>query len=251
MDLVISPGFFTGMSLTKAGLDLALHELIGRVSGLSPAQLWGRERGGPIRLSWTLNPRTLEELEGLIAEGHRRGYKTFNVKVAPDPKFDVEMCKLVKRPVREGFLWADANGGYDLATALAVAPKLADAGVAVLESPLRPNRTSGDRALKKQGALPILMDEGVVAPEVLIEFIQLDMMDGVAMKPARCGGLWPQRRQIEIIEDAGLIWLRSFQRSAVFANHRKTKTGALKRWRALASFSLEGSKSGRSDEQDD
>jgi len=161
------------------------------------------------------------------------------------------MCKLVKRPVREGFLWADANGGYDLATALAVAPKLADAGVAVLESPLRPNRTSGDRALKKQGALPILMDESVVAPEVLIEFIQLDMMDGVAMKPARCGGLWPQRRQIEIIEDAGLIWLRSFQRSAVFANHRKTKTGALKRWRALASFSLEGSKSGRSDEQDD
>jgi len=209
MDRVVTPGFSTGMPITKAGLDVALHDLVGKLTGLSLAQLWGRARGGPITLSWTLNPRTLGEVEALVEEGRRRGYRTFNVKVAPDPAFDVELCKIVKRLAPEGFLWADANGGYDLATALAVAPKLADAGVAVLESPLRPNRIAGYRALKKQGALPILMDEGVVSPQELIEFIRLDMMDGVAMKPARCGGLWPQRRQIEIIEDAGLMWLGS------------------------------------------
>jgi L-alanine-DL-glutamate epimerase-like enolase superfamily enzyme len=209
MDRAVTPGFSTGMPITKAGLDVALHDLVGKLTGLSLAQLWGRARGGPITLSWTLNPRTLGEVEALGEEGRRRGYRTFNVKVAPDPKFDVELCKIVKRLAPEGFLWADANGGYDLATALAVAPKLADAGVAVLESPLRPNRIAGYRALKKQGALPILMDEGVVSPHELVEFIRLDMMDGVAMKPARCGGLWPQRRQIEIIEDAGLMWLGS------------------------------------------
>ena len=209
MDRVIAPGFSTGMPITKAGIDIALHDLTGKLSGQSLAQMWGRERGGPITLSWTLNPRTLDEIGGLIEEGRRRGYRTFNVKVAPDPQFDVEMCRIVKRLAPDGFLWADANGGYDLETALAVAPRLVEAGVAVLESPLRPNHISGYRALKKQGALPILMDEGVVAPRELIEFIKLDMMDGVAMKPARCGGLWPQRRLIEIIEDAGLMWLGS------------------------------------------
>ena len=63
----------------------------------------------------------------------------------------------------EGFLWADANGGYDLATALEVAPKLAKAGVNVLEQPVAANRLTGFRELKKQGALPIILDEGVVS----------------------------------------------------------------------------------------
>jgi len=209
MDRAIAPGFSTGMPITKAGLDIALHDLAGKLARRPLAQLWGRSRGGPITLSWTLNPRRLDEIEGLMEQGRKRGYKTFNVKVAPDPKFDVEMCRIVKRLAPDCFLWADANGGYDLETALAVAPKLADAGVAVLESPLRPNRISGYQALKKQGALPIIMDEGVVSPRDLIEFIRLGMLDGVAMKPARCGGLLSQRRQIEIIEDAGLIWLGS------------------------------------------
>ena len=109
----------------------------------------------------------------------------------------------------EGFLWADANGGYDEATALAVAPKLADAGVLVLEQPLPANRLTGYRRLKQQGALPILMDEGVVSHVELEEFIRLELLDGVAMKPARCGGLTEARRQIETVQRAGLMWLGS------------------------------------------
>lgn len=84
-----------------------------------------------------------------------------------------------------------------LSTALMVAPKLADAGVDVLEAPLKPNRIRGFQALKRQAALPILMDEGVISPIELEEFIHLKMIDGVAMKPSRCGGLESARRQIE------------------------------------------------------
>ena len=209
MDSAIAGSFSTGMPIAKAGVDMALHDLAGNVVKQSLAQRWGRPRGGPITLSWTLNPRTLDEVEPLIEEGWKRGYLNFNVKVAPDPEFDVAMCKRVKQRVPGGFLWADANGGYDLATALEVAPKLANAGVAVLEQPLKPNRLAGCRELKKQGALPIILDEGVVSPQDLIEFIRLGLLDGVAMKPARCGGLLPARREIEILQDAGLMFLGS------------------------------------------
>jgi L-alanine-DL-glutamate epimerase-like enolase superfamily enzyme len=78
-----------------------------------------------------------------------------------------------------------------------------------LEQPLQANQISGYRALKKQGALPILMDEGIVSPSTLIELIKLNVLDGVAMKPARCGGLMSAKRQIEILYDAGLIFLGS------------------------------------------
>jgi L-alanine-DL-glutamate epimerase-like enolase superfamily enzyme len=145
----------------------------------------------------------------LIEAGWQRGYRNFNIKVAPDPKVDVELARLVRRRVPDGFLWADANGGYDPETALQAAPKLADVGVDVLEAPLKPNRISGYQALKRQGALPILMDEGVVSPVELEEFIRLKMIDGMAMKPSRCGGLVSAKRQIELIEEAGLMWLGS------------------------------------------
>ena len=209
MDRALAPGFSTAMPIARSGLDMALHDLAGKLKGQSLSQMWQRPRGGPLRLSWTVNARTLDEAETMIDAGYEHGYSNFNIKVAPDPQFDVALARLVRQRAPEGFLWADANGGYDQAAALAVTPKLADAGVDVLASPLRPNHISGYQALKKQGALPILMDEGVVSPVELSEFIRLKMLDGVAMKPSRCGGLAPAKRQIEILVDAGLMWLGS------------------------------------------
>jgi L-alanine-DL-glutamate epimerase-like enolase superfamily enzyme len=209
MDRAIAPAFSTGQPIAKAGIDLALHDLTARRAGLPVTSLWGRKPGPPLTLSWTVNPRSIDEVDGLVEAGRALGYRHFNVKVAPDPAFDLALCRRVRALAPEGFLWADANCGYDLETALSVAPKLADLGVAVLEAPLRPNRLSGYQALARQRALPILMDEGLVAPDELVEFIRLGMLDGVAMKPARCGGLLAARRQIEIVLDAGLMWLAS------------------------------------------
>jgi L-alanine-DL-glutamate epimerase-like enolase superfamily enzyme len=209
MDRAPAPGFSTAMPIARSGLDMALHDLAGKLRGQSLSQMWNRPTGGSLKLSWTVNARTPKEADEVINNGYERGYSNFNIKVAPDPKFDIALAKLVRQRAPEGFLWADANGGYDPATALKVAPKLAEAGVDVLEAPLRPNLISGYRALKKQGALPILMDEGVVSPVELTEFIRLEMLDGLAMKPCRCGGLAPAKRQIEIILDAGLVWLGS------------------------------------------
>ena len=209
MDRSIAPAFSTGQPIAKAGVDIALHDLVSRRMGQPITALWGRSPGKPLTLSWTVNPRTLDEVDGLVAAGRARGYEHFNVKVAPDPAFDVELCRRVRELAPQGFLWADANCGYDVDAALRAAPLLADAGVDVLEAPIRPNRIAGYQRLARQAALPILMDEGIVSPVELVEFIRLGMLDGVAMKPARCGGLLSARRQIEVLQDAGLMWLAS------------------------------------------
>lgn len=209
LDGALGRGFSTAMPLARSGLDIALHDLQGKLSGKSLAALWGRPSGGAVTLSWTINPQQLTDAEALIEEGWQRGYRNFNIKVAPDPEIDVELARIVRARVPDGFLWADANCGYDLTTALKAAPRLAEVGVEVLESPLRPNCLSGYQALKKQGALPILMDEGIISPVELEEFIRLRMLDGIAVKPARCGGLTGARQQMEVIEKHGLMWLGS------------------------------------------
>jgi L-alanine-DL-glutamate epimerase-like enolase superfamily enzyme len=53
------------------------------------------------------------------------------------------------------------------------------------------------------------MDEGVVSSAELMEFIKLGLLDGVAMKPARTAGLWDARKQVEILENAGMLFLGS------------------------------------------
>lgn len=209
MNRLIAPSFSTGAPIAKAGVDLALHDLAGKIAGKSVPALWKKKPLEAITISYTLNPQKLEDVPSMIAAARAEGYKHFNIKVAPNPDFDVALAKEVRRHAPGTFLWADANGGYDVETALAVAPKLRDAGVDVLEQPVAANRLSGFRALKQQGALPIILDEGVVNSVDLEEFIKLGMCDGLAMKPARTAGLLDAKKQIEMVQQRGLMFLGS------------------------------------------
>jgi L-alanine-DL-glutamate epimerase-like enolase superfamily enzyme len=209
MSKAVADGFSVGMPIARAGLDLALHDLAGKRAGKSVAAMWGRKLGGPLRLSWTLNPRSLEEVDGLIDAGKQLGYRDFNIKVGPDPDYDFELTKRVRELAPDAFLWTDANGGYTPEAAMRAAPMLAEAGVSILEAPMKPNQIEAYQKLTAMKALPILMDEGVVSPVELREFMRLKMLDGVAMKPSRCGGLLSAKAQIEMLERNGLMWVGS------------------------------------------
>ncbi|HEV3341131.1 MAG TPA: enolase C-terminal domain-like protein [Pirellulales bacterium] len=209
MNRVIAGSFSTGQPICKAGVELALFDLAGKLLDQSPAQRWGRHGCDRLTLSWTLNPRTPAELEQSIAAAHARGYRHFNLKVAPDPAVDLDHCRRLRRLAPDAHVWVDANGGYDEPTAGQIAPQLAALGIAAFEQPLPANRLSGYARLTRQAALPILMDEGIVSHVELEEFIELGLLDGVAVKVARCGGLSESLRIVEVIERNGLLFYAS------------------------------------------
>lgn len=209
MNRVIAPGFSTGQPIAKAGADLALFDLQGRRSNLAAAARWGREAGGPVTLSWTVDASTEGEVETVVAAARTRGFRNFNVKIGRDADADLAICRRLRTLAPSAFIWADANGGYDEATALRVARGLADAGVAAFEQPLPANRLPGYRTLRKLGALPILMDEGVISLTDLESFHQLELLDGVAMKVSRVGGLTEAVRMVQYLERHGLAFFAS------------------------------------------
>lgn len=206
MERAIKPSFSVGQPLAKAAIDLACYDLWGRGTGKSAAALLGGAKRGAIRLSWTVNAASLDKAEAQLAAGRAAGYGSFNVKIGPPQTrdYDLELIGLVAKFAPGGFHWADANTSYDLDTARAMAKRLADAGMKALESPLPPNRIRDYQSLRKFGALPILMDEGIVSPVEAEEFMALGMMDGIAMKVARCGGLWHASRIVTLLEKYGL-----------------------------------------------
>lgn len=206
MERAIRPSFSVGQPLCKAAVDLACYDLWGRQTQMPVAQLLGGAARHPVKLGWTIQSPTMAGVESQLDQGRARGYDSFNVKIGPpqSPAYDLAILRAVRRFAPDGFHWADANTSYDLETALAMAPKLADAGFEALESPLPPNLIRGYQTLRRQGAVPILMDEGIVSPVEVAEFIALEMLDGIAMKIARCGGLWNASRIAMLLRDRGL-----------------------------------------------
>lgn len=209
MDRAIAPSFSTGQPLCKAGIDLALFDLTGRILQQDLATRWGRTGRATVTLSWTIDAPGPESVPLLFEQARQRGFRHFNVKVGRDPRHDVAVCQLLRELAPEAFIWVDANGGYDLETALHVAPQFAELGVAAFEQPVAANRLSWFRALRRQGALPVLMDEPIVSAVELAEFHELGLLDGVAMKVARCGGLSEARRIMEYVEQRGLLFFAS------------------------------------------
>lgn len=206
----IAPSFSVGQPIAKAAIDLALWDLRGKLRGQSVGQMWRRAASTrPITLSWTLNPARLDDVEPAVAQAHAEGYRHFNIKVAPDPAFDLEVCRLVRRLAPSAFLWVDANGGYDLASAVAVAPKLAELGISAIEQPLRANDLAGYQALRRQRALPVLLDEPVITCADFETFRELDLMDGVAVKVSRMGGLTEACRLVDRLRETGMMFYAS------------------------------------------
>ena len=206
MERAIRPSFSVGQPLAKAAIDLACYDLWGKSTRKPVAALLGGAKKTEVKLSWTINAADLGKAEKLLDAGRALGYDSYNVKLgAPQtPQYDRDLARMVRDFEPDGFHWGDANTSYDLDTARTMAPKLADAGFKALESPLPPNRLRDYQALKRQGALPILMDEGIVSPVEAEEFMALGMMDGIAMKVACCGGLWHASRIIHSLERRGL-----------------------------------------------
>ena len=207
MDRAIRPSFSVGQPLCKAAVDLACYDLWGRQTNRSVSEILGGARQRQIKLSWTIQSPAISEAESQLALATTGGYDSFNIKIGypQTPQYDLQLVQTVCNFAPGGFHWADANTSYDVETALAMAPKLADAGLRGLELPLPPNLMRGYQALKRQGALPILMDEGIISPVEVDEFIALKMLDGIAMKVARCGGLWNASRIVALLRGNNLL----------------------------------------------
>jgi len=211
MDRAIRPSFSVGQPLCKAAVDLACYDLWGKQTNRSVSEILGGAGPKQVKLSWTVQSPTMTGAEMQLALAKTRGYDSFNIKLGypQTPEYDLQLVRTVCDFAPNGFHWADANTNYDVETALAMAPKLADAGLKGLESPLPPNLIRGYQSLTRQGALPILMDEGIVSPVEVAEFIALEMFDGIAMKVARCGGLWNASRIVSLLRENNLLMFAS------------------------------------------
>lgn len=175
-----------GHHLAKAGVEMALWDLLGKRAGRSLREMFGGTRGKVdvgvsigIQESASALVRTVE---AYLAQGYRR------IKIKIKPGREIEETSAVRRAYPDLRLQVDANSAYTLETADALKP-LDDLDLLLIEQPLSEDDIWDHRKLQAQWKTPVCLDESIVTPRHARYALEMEACRIINIKPARVGGL--------------------------------------------------------------
>jgi muconate cycloisomerase len=211
MNAAIGRGTSTGQPIAKSAIDMAVHDLLAKRAGLSLREfLGGSNERRDLSISFTITGHTADAAKRQMLEAQAEGFANFNFKAAVEPRTDIAVATALKATIAEGgFLWSDANQGFDIVGAKLVARAFEEIGVDILEQPLPADRFSGMVELRRATTIPLAVDEASVSPNDFLNYVTGGLVDYLIIKVTRSGGLWPSLQQIAIAQAAGLPMLVS------------------------------------------
>lgn len=193
-----------GNRFAKAGVEMAVWDLIGRVQGRSLADMLGGSHSR-IEVGVSLGIESdigtlLGQVERFVAEGYRR------VKLKIAPGWDVEPVRAVRDRWPEIPLQVDANSAYRLADAGHLA-KLDEYGLLLIEQPLADDDIVDHAELQKQLKTPICLDESLHHVDDVRKALDLGACRVVNVKVSRVGGLCESQKIHDLCRSRGVpVW---------------------------------------------
>jgi L-Ala-D/L-Glu epimerase len=179
----------------KCAIDIALHDLAGKVSGLPIHRLLGL----PAEIPPTDFTIGIDE-PAVVAERARRAAHFPALKIKVGGPADLATLRAV-REVYTGPIRVDANTGWTPEAAIALLPELEGLGVELIEQPFPARRLDQLGWLQERSPLPIVADESAVTIDDLDGLS--GVVAGVNVKLAKCGGVGPAKRMLERARELG------------------------------------------------
>jgi O-succinylbenzoate synthase len=175
-----------GHHLAKAGVEMALWDLLGQRSGKCLRDLLGGERERVdvgVSVGLQASPEALVEKVGTyLADGYRR------IKIKIKPGRDAGDALAVRRAFPSIRLQVDANSAYTLATAEALKP-LDELNLLLIEQPLAEDDLWEHHILQEKFRTPICLDESIISPRHARSALEMGACRIINIKPGRVGGL--------------------------------------------------------------
>lgn len=188
-------GVAPGNCAAKASIDIALHDLVGKLAGFPLHRLWGLNPERTLPTTYTIGIDT----PAIVQEKTREAiglYQRLKVKVGIEG--DRELIRSI-RAVTDLPLTVDANQGWsDRGYALEQIHWLKDQGVIMIEQPLPKHQLDDLGWLTERSPLPIIADESC---QRLSDVIRLQgMVSGINIKLMKCTGLREARKMISVAQ---------------------------------------------------
>ena len=187
-----------GEQAAKSALDAALHDLLGKLLGVSVNRLLGLPRAGP-PTSWTVWLGDPDDMARRAATAASR-FRRLKLKLGGGDGLDVERVRAV-RAVTALPLTVDVNEWWTLDEALDACAELHSLGVEYVEQPLAQGDAAGAE-LRRRSPLPIYVDEDC---HTLVDVASCAAIaHGVNIKLAKSGGIREAVRMAHAARALGL-----------------------------------------------
>ena len=173
-----------GDSAAKAAVDIALHDLVGKLMGQPWYRIWGLDPGKAPSTTFTIGIDTPEVVKQKTLEAAGK-FNILKVKVGLDS--DETMIRAI-RSVTQVPLAVDANQGWkDRNKALEEIFWLKEQGVVMVEQPMARERIDDNAWLTEHSPLPIFADESIqrLADVPAIKGVY----SGINIKLMKCTGM--------------------------------------------------------------
>ncbi len=175
-----------GHPMAKAGLEMALWDLLGKREGRSLRDLLGgvRERVDVgVSVGLQASPEALVQTVGRYLD---QGYRRIKIKIKPGR--DVKDACAVRAAFPTIRLQVDANSAYTPGTSDALLP-LDDLGLLLIEQPLAEDDIWDHRQLQARLQTPICLDESILSARHARYAIEMGACRIINVKAGRVGGL--------------------------------------------------------------
>lgn len=147
-----------GNTAAKAAVDIALHDLTGKIMGQPWYKIWGLDPAKAPATSFTIGIDTAEVVRQKVSEASP--YRILKVKMGLDN--DKELVEIIRDCRPEVPLCVDANQGWtDREKALDMCHWLAERGCLFVEQPMAKENLDDAAWLTERSPLPIIADEAV------------------------------------------------------------------------------------------
>ena len=189
MDEALTPGLYA-----KAAIGDALYDLQGKLLGVPVWQLLGGKCRNAVGACAVLPIKdSLDEtLEGAEAF-HRRGFRSFTVKVGVNPEAEVKLVAAVRGRFPAAIIRVDANASMGFDGALALLKKLEPYELDAAEQMVPMWDLDGMAELARRVDIPMMADECVATVYDLLEVIKRRAATVMQTKVAKNGGIWHMR----------------------------------------------------------
>jgi L-Ala-D/L-Glu epimerase len=187
-----------GNYAAKASVDIALHDLIGKILKQPWHKLWGLNPIKTPNTSFTIGMDTPEVVKVKVREAEV--YKLLKVKLGRDN--DKEMIRTI-RSVTNKPICVDVNQGWkDRNMALDMIHWLASQGVVFVEQPMSKHSVDDMAWLTENSPLPIMADEAVQTISDVIAAHKV--YSGINIKLMKCGGMRNAHKMATIAKVLGM-----------------------------------------------
>jgi len=188
----------SGNAAAKASVDIALHDLVGRLMKQPWYNIWGFDPKKTPYTSFTIGIDTEDVVRQKTKEAAE--YKVLKVKLGRDT--DKMMVNTI-RSVTNAPITADVNQGWkDRAFALDMLHWLKERGVVMVEQPLHRDHVDDCAWLTERSPLPIIGDEGV---QRLADIPRAKgVYHGINIKLMKCTGMREAHKMIVLARSLGM-----------------------------------------------